>query len=301
MDDKSGRTLGYGRELKSVVSDDIDLRELCRVIWARRLLVIGIVVAAAAISAGVVSMLPNIYRADVLLAPVSDSLGDKNSSAMSQLGGLASLAGLSVGGSSSVEESLAVLNSRTFLWSFIQEKNLMPILFSPQWDASKKAWKVSDPKKQPNLWDAYRLLIKEGIISIEKEKKSDMVTLVVEWEDAESAAKWSNELVVRLNEYLRQQAIVRSQDNLRFLTSALEKTQIQEVRQTLFDLISQEQKKAMLATTQKEYAFKVLDAAATPDRKLKPKRLLIVLLTSLVAGVIASLYVALTGYGAKKY
>jgi len=42
----------------------------------------------------------------------------------------------------------------------------------------------------------------------------------------------------------------------------------------------------MLANTRVQYAFRILDVADVPDRKAKPKRLMIVALTVLSAGFI---------------
>lgn len=68
------------------------------------------------------------------------------------------------------------------------------------------------------------------------------------------------------------------------------RTPVEEMRKTLFDLIASEQKNAMLANTQKEFAFKVLDPAVEPDEKAKPKRALIVILAAFVAGFMAIFY-----------
>jgi len=62
------------------------------------------------------------------------------------------------------------------------------------------------------------------------------------------------------------------------------------MRKTLFDLIANEQKNVMLANTQKDFAFRVLDPAVEPDKKIKPKRSLIVILAVFVAGFLAALY-----------
>ncbi len=273
--------------------DEIDLLEYWRVIWGKRKLIIGVVFAVALLAAGISLTMPNIYRAEVVLAPVSDE-GSKSggiSSALGGLGGLASMAGISLGGGGSVEENLAVLKSREFLWQFIKDQKLMPVLFADDWDADKKGWKEDDPAKQPGLWDAYRLFTKGGLLSVSKDKDSGLVTVSIEWKDAALAADWANMLVNRLNEFLRQQAISRSNGNLHYLNKELSRTHVADMRQALFELISQQQKKAMLANTQKEFAFQVIDKAVAPDRKAKPKRSLIVILSAFVAGFLAVIYV----------
>jgi uncharacterized protein involved in exopolysaccharide biosynthesis len=112
----------------------------------------------------------------------------------------------------------------------------------------------------------------------------------VEWKDAALAADWANALVEDLNLYLAQKTITRSERNLKYLNEELMRAQVEEMRKTLFDLMANEQKQAMLANTQKEFAFKVLDPAVEPDKKIKPKRSLIVILVAFVAGFLAILY-----------
>nr|WP_172588501.1 Wzz/FepE/Etk N-terminal domain-containing protein [Ferriphaselus amnicola] len=271
--------------------DEIDLLALWAVIWRRRVMIIGATLMSGILAAGISLMMPNIYRAEILIAPASDADSGKSaaSSALSQFGGLASLAGISIGNSSSVEENLAVLNSRTFLWKFIQDNELMPILYVDEWDSVRKGWKNTNSREQPSLWDAFRLLTKDGVLGVDRGKKDDLITVSVEWGNPEVASKLANTLIVQLNEYLRQRAVQSSQRNLQYLNEALGKTQVQEVRQSLFELISKEQKKAMLASADGEFAFKVLDASSTPDQKVKPKRALIVLLASLLGCFIAVL------------
>ena len=200
------------------------------------------------------------------------------------------MAGVSLGGGGSTDESLAVLKSRDFLWKFVQEKKLMPILFESEWDEQQKKWKETDPKKQPGQMDVYRLFNESGVLKVEADKKTDLVTVAVEWEDAALAADWANALVEKLNQYLAQRTIARSESNLKYLNEELMRAQIEEMSKTLFDMIANEQKQAMLANTQKEFAFKVLDPAVEPDKKIKPKRSLIVILVAFVAGFLAILY-----------
>jgi len=265
--------------------DEIDLREIWQAIVNYKRMILSSVFVAALLAAGVSLMLPNIYRAEVLLAPVKsdDAKGGGMAAALGGLGGLASIAGISLGSGGSTEENLAILKSREFIWKFAQDNKLMPILFEDEWDAALKQWKVTDPKKQPGQMDLYRLF-NNGVMSAAKVKKSSLVTVSIDWTDPELAAVWVDRLVAQLNQHLRLQAIARSENNLKYLNEELARTQVEEMRKTLFDLIGQEQKSAMLANAQREFAFRVLDPAVVPDKKIKPKRAIIVLLTAMLAG-----------------
>jgi len=278
--------------------DEIDLLAYWRLIWGERKLILSITFAAALLAVAYSLTLPNIYRAEALLAPVKAEESKSGlASALGGLGGLASMAGISVGGGGSVDENIAVLKSREFLWKFIKDQKLMPVLFEDDWDAELGKWKESSPEDQPSLWAAYRMF--NGLLTISPDKKSGLISVGVEWTDPALAAAWANALVMRVNEHLRQQAIARSNSSLKYLRAELLRTQIEEMRQALFELITKEQGKAMLANTRKEFAFQVLDGAVEPDRKAKPKRSLIVILTAFVAGFLAVVFV-LIKEGARK-
>jgi uncharacterized protein involved in exopolysaccharide biosynthesis len=199
------------------------------------------------------------------------------------------LAGVSLGGGGSNEENLAVLKSRDFLWKFVQEKKLMPILFEDEWDKAANRWKKNDPKKQPGQLTVHRLFVKDGLMNVETEKKTSLITVSIEWEDPKLAAEWANSMIDYLNQYLAERSIQRSERNLKYLNEALSKAQVEDFRKALLDLITQDTKNAMLATAQKDFGFKVIDPAVEPDKKAKPKRAIIVLLSAVLAGFIAIL------------
>ena len=272
--------------------DEIDLLEYWRVIWKKRVLIVGASFLAAVFAAGVSLTMPNIYRAEALLAPVGgeDSKGGI-SSVLGDLGGLASLTGASLGGGGSVEQNIAVLKSREFIWNFVKDEKLMPVLFEDAWNAEIKQWSAEDEEDRPTLWDAWRLLIEGGVLQVNVDKDSGLIHLSLDWQDPELASVWVNKLTQRINTYLREQAIAQSQEKLKYLNNELSKTVIEENRQALYGLISTEQKQAMLANTQQDFAFRVIDPAVAPDKKLKPKRSIIVVLAAFVAGFLSVIFV----------
>jgi len=274
--------------------DEIDLLAYWNVIWKKKWLIVGVSVLVAVLAAGISLTMPNVYRAEALLAPVGAE-GAKGGSSLlgglGGLGGLASLAGVSLGGGGSTEENLAVLKSREFIWKFVKDENLMPILFADEWDTDNNKWIEDDVEKQPTLWSAWRMLIEGNKISASTSKDSGLITLAVEWTDAELSATWVSKLVARLNQHLREYAITQSKNKLAYLEQELLRTTVEENRQALYGLISNEQKQAMLANTQQDYAFRVLDQASVPDKKIKPKRAIIVVLSAMVAGFLCIIFV----------
>ena len=124
---------------------ELDLRVVVARLWAgRKWIAASTVVAAAAFVLAALLITP-VYRSAVVSLPVTaDEAGMGGlGSALGQLSGLASLAGIQLGGESSrLEEALAVLRSRQFTEKFIADEQLMPQLFPRKWDAREKRWTV---------------------------------------------------------------------------------------------------------------------------------------------------------------
>lgn len=270
------------------VEDEINLLDLALVVAKHKRMIVKFTFATAVIVACLSLLIPNTYRGAVLLTSAQSE--EMPSGGLSALGGLASLAGVSIGGGGSMEENLAVIQSRDFLWQFVQENKLMPILFEDEWDAEHQKWEEEDPAEQPGPFDVYRLMIEDKVLNVTSDDETGLVVVAIDWEDAELAAQWANALVNRANKFLAEKAIVRSQGNLTYLNDELMRTQVEAFRKTLFDLIASEQKNAMLASAQKDYAFRVLDPALVPDKKTKPKRALIVILAAFMAFCMAVIW-----------
>ena len=96
--------------------DEIDLKELFMVLWYRKGIILGVTLLAAVISVGWALYLPNIYSTSALLAP-KNSEGSGSSQMARQYGGIASIAGLSLGGIDGVSRTaiaVETLKSRLF-------------------------------------------------------------------------------------------------------------------------------------------------------------------------------------------
>ena len=109
----------------SQYDDEIDLRELFGVLWAGKVKIIAITAMFAVASVIYALSVPNQYKATALLAP-AQSDGGGLSGALGQLGGLASLAGVSLGGGESGEAQIAqeIMKSWSYIEGFIADNNI---------------------------------------------------------------------------------------------------------------------------------------------------------------------------------
>ncbi len=132
---------------------------------------------------------------------------------------------------------------------------------------------------------------KSQIIDIQVEKKTNLITLTVLWKDREQAVAWANRLIQRANANLRAKAITETQQSLSYLEKELAKTSVVEVQNTIYRVMETQIKTMMMANTQEQFAFKVIDPARLMDKDafVQPRRLLMIALGAiggLFAGVL---------------
>jgi len=266
--------------------DEINLLDLWKVLVDYKTLILIVTALATIIALLTALFMPPVYRAEVLLAPATQEDGSRFSAMASQFGGLASLAGIDVGGGgSSLDEAIALLNSREFTNKFIRDEKLLSVLFEQEWDADNKQWQ----DKVPTEWEAYKLF--DAIRMINVDRKTGLIILAIEWKAPEQAADWANKLVQRINIKLRNEAILKSEKSIQYLNNELKRTSVIEVKQSIYKLIEAQTKNKMLANTQHEYAFRVLDPAVAAEEKIKPQRKLIVVL-GFILGAMLSVFLA---------
>ena len=122
----------------------------------------------------------------------------------------------------------------------------------------------------PKMSAAVKVL--QGMMEVNTDRQTGLVTLAVEWGDSVLVADWANKLIEKLNLYIKDQQMGDAQKNMEFLNRQLKSTNIAENRTILYDLIETNTKTIMLANVTDEFAFKVIDPAVVPETRIRPKR-----------------------------
>ena len=261
--------------------DEIDLLELIRTLLQAWKTIVGITILCTGLAVAYALYAPEVFKAETLLAPAQEEKSGA-SSTLSQFGGLAAMAGISIPSDSNVEQVVATLNSRKFLRTYINQNKLIPVLFDEIWDADNQAWMVPSAEDEPTEQKAIESF--KVCLSVDEDKISGLITLSISWKDPEVAAQWANDLVKQLNEQLQAQAIADSQKRVGYLEQELAKTTLQDMRAVLYNLLESEKQKAMLANVNEDFALEVIDPAVAPETREKPKRKLIVALGGVCGG-----------------
>lgn len=289
--------------LSQVSDDEIDLRELFSIIWQGKWIIIVFTAVIAIASVLYALSLPNIYKSEALLAPASEQ---KGAGLSGQLGGLAALAGVSIGGTGEIDKAtlaIQIMQSREFVSRFIEKHDILIPLFATQswqpdtneliidpeiYNTTTATWvrKVKAPlKAEPSMQEAHKAFIK--LLTVSTEKTSGLVTVAVEHHSPYIAHKWVKALVQDINDEMRRRDMQEAQRSINYLSKQINETTLSEVRATLFSLIEEQTKTLMLTSVRDEYAFQTIDPAIVPELKFAPKRALIVAVATVLAGMLA--------------
>lgn len=297
--------LPYPPQPAAIADDEIDLRELFKTIWKGKWVIIATTFVFAVASVLYSLSLPNIYKADALLAPAESSSGGGLSKMAGQLGGLAALAGVNLGGGDTSQADLAVqvMKSRQFVDAFINKHDLLvPLMAVKEWDLVNKKLAINEEVYNPNTgeWlrepeglrgakptaqEAFKLFT-EDVLIVNRDKESGLYTVSVKHYSPYIAQQWVNWLIEDINKVMRERTIAETSQNLDYLNTQLQKTAVADMQSTFYKLIEEQTKSLMLAEVQEEFVFKTVDPAVVPELKDGPKRALICVLGTLLGGML---------------
>jgi len=262
--------------------EEINLLDLLLVLLKHKKMIIY-TVAAAAVGAVIVSLLlTNIYRSSATIAPqATDSSAPV--SALSGLGAASSFFG--IGGNSDLSKLEVVLKSRELTRRIVTKYELLPLLFADDWDREKKKWLTDEP---PTEQDAIKKVM-DGMYSVSSDDKKEIITVNVDHRDPTFAKKMAEHYLTEVSEMLRETTLHDAEEKVNFLQDQLSRTSDVLLQEKIAQLLAKEIEKETFARAQKYYSFEVIDPPIVPDadKKVKPKRALICILTVFVAFFLA--------------
>jgi uncharacterized protein involved in exopolysaccharide biosynthesis len=287
-------------------TDVISFSSLFKLFWRWKWLLVSITAIGGILSILYAKNQVDVYRASIITVTPSEKSAGGMSALSGQLGGIAGLAGISLGGSDkSLKQIKDLVMSRSFLQEFIERHQLMPNLIAVvDWDKTNnqlvydpeiynintKSWVRSPPPGKsviPTSWETYPILLTK--INLQEQVKKDMFQLSVDHYSPHLAKKWVELLLSDINSFYRQRSQRETQQSIAYLQMALEKTEFANVKSTIYELLEEQIKSDMLSEVRQEFALETLSGAVLPEDKNHPKRSLIVISGSVIAGLISLL------------
>lgn len=291
-------------DYEKIYIEEVSLKDIIKVCFSGLPLIIFLTIIFSISSVFYSLSLPNLYTSQVTL--IANDTNSMNAMP-SGMGGLASLAGVSVAPSQNKSnEALAILESKKFLSSFIEKNNITPeILASNGWDSANnkiiydsniydeknKKWVRPANKLQssnPSLLEAQEVFLKDNL-SIIYDQQTGFVIISLEYFSPYLAKEWLELIVMFLNKELKNYEVDKAEKSILYLENLLTSTRNKELASIFNNLIGKETKTIMLASSREEYFFRTLDPAFLPEKKSKPSRAIICVIGA-IAGFSLSLF-----------
>lgn len=290
-------TDGDGRAMQNQSSSlaDDGTNSLLFLLQKNKWLIIFVAIIATVASFAASLLVSKKYRATTLVMAVSRHSGGMGlgaaSSVLSHMGGIASLVGISGGMGSSKAQALATLQSAVVTRRYIEENNLLPILFIGKWNSRTNRWRSDVPSKQPTLWEGNRYFNKH-VRTVFEDPRTGLIRVAITWTSPSLAAQWANGIVAATNSFMRRQAIQQADRDIAFLQSEANKATDVQLKAEIYRLMQQEIRDEMVARGERDYALKVIDPAFVPEEPYSPLPL-IWAVTGLLCGVALGIGVAI--------
>lgn len=294
--------------------DEISLRDLFKVIFKGKWLIISLTSMAAIIAIIYSLSLPNIYKSQALLTPVESSQGISN--ALGSYSNLANLAGINLSQSATDSNSSKAIKKLNTLSFF--EENLLPNIFLPQlmaldtwseksnnltydnnvYNSNKKQWvrDFSYPQELiPSPQESFKKFQKDHLI-INEDSKSGFITIAIKHKSPYIAKEWVELIVNQINSFYREKEKMEALKAVDYLNKQIVKTNIKEIKEVFASLLQQETQKLTLIEANEFYVFEYIDPPAAMEFKSEPKRALICILFTMFGCMLGTLIVLIRHY-----
>ena len=259
----------------SSAEKEFSIKDLLEAIWMNRFLVILFPLLVGSITALYTLTLPNMYRAEILLA----SSESKTQSPTIAQSGLAALAGINL--PSGIDEktliALETLKSRKFISEFLIRHEALPALMAPiSWNSKEDILEVGE--YHGSIQEATKRFQK--IFFVEKlSQVQPFVLMTITHISPTHARDWLTSMVEDLNQGLSERDVTEVENSIKYLEEQINNTNVSDLKQLFYSMIEAQTGKAMLAEVRPEYAFRVIDPAIAPELKYSPQRLFVTFLS----------------------
>ena len=285
-----------------IEEDEIDLRELWQTIMKGKKVIALIVIIVVTLTLVYALKMPNVYKSQTILIPTAEEGG----SSLGGLGGLAAMAGISIGGGGSMSPDIAfnsLLNNYDFMKKFVVKNKIVEHYSNPSVDENyvfaldfRGVYDLfkSKSKSTEVIIDEGRIFsttrILKSNISISSDKKSGLITASYSDSDRDYAPFVIDAFLKEASAYLVANNLKIIDKKLRYFSNEMQVAEAFELRQSLSSMISKILQEKVMMKSKEYYQCDVL-TQATPayiKDKTKPKRGLIVVvsfITSIILGI----------------
>ncbi len=293
---------------------EVDVRAILTLVYSDKVFVILFCIFFGSLALGSSFLFSNIYKSSMILAPAQKDGGGQLGALTSQFGGLAALAGISVGKEADkTEQALALIKSWPFLENVINKYDLGPALIAAKsfdkttkqvtykeslYNAEEKEWVASSFKNSagtPSSWILYKKM--GSSINVSSDKKTGLITISLSHLSPVVAKEWLELLVREVNLHFQRIDKEDAKRNINYLQEKIVETSVAEMQNVFFNMIEAQMKVLMLTERSDDYLFRVVVRPMVPEEKDFPKRILFLGGGVIVGFILWCCSVAIVGRG----
>ncbi|WP_404341333.1 Wzz/FepE/Etk N-terminal domain-containing protein [Pseudoalteromonas mariniglutinosa] len=290
-------------------SSEITIGFLVKTLWNNKFKVIIPTILVSVLAVFYAINKPNVYTATGVYTPAAQGDASSLSKLAGQFGGLASLAGVNIGGGAEDDTQVAIkfLSSRAFLQHFIGKHSLQDELMAVEgWDKAQnklvydtslydentQQWVRTPPpnkKATPTPWEAYEQLKK--MLQVQYDNKEGIISINLTYYSPYVAKEWLELIVKELNAFWKEKKLKKSDKLLEGLTKKAQETDVSELQGVFYNLIAEQTKNNLLAQVTDESVFESVGEVVLPEDKSAPSRALICVLAFILSAGVSSLII----------
>lgn len=166
------------------------------------------------------------------------------------------------------ERHLARMESFGFISTFITEQNLLPWLYSQDWDLAKKSWKEG---VEPDMREAVKEF-KSKALYVEIEKKTDLLNIRITADIPDRAARLANDFVHSFNQYIRSLDVEELKSRRTYLERRLKEVNNKDVHRSIYRLLEAQLAVESLIYARENYPLEMIQPATEPLFESYPPR-----------------------------
>lgn len=285
---------------KTFNNQEVNFLEIVQEAWNLKFFIICFIAITTTVGIINALMKPNEYTSSAILKPVKSS-NTSYSSANSQYGSLASMAGFKLGAGNNSESSevTATIISRDFFKHLLSFQSIQSVLLAADaYDPVSKSLRfdnsIYDTKEKkilvptPSYLELYETYL--GIVSTKVDDDSEMFTVSATHISPEFSHSFLSLIIQEVNNVSRKKAIAQSNKALDYLYQQLSETTQFDIELSVNQLIESQLNTKMLATVRPDYLVEVFDSPYIPIKKSGPNRRYIVLVY-----FFSSIFIAIIG------
>jgi uncharacterized protein involved in exopolysaccharide biosynthesis len=289
---------------KEYVEDEIDLSVLIAALFQGKWIIIGFTSIASIIVVLYSLSLPNIYKAEALLVPISSN--ENVGGNIQELGGLASLAGISLSeGSDTSAIALEKLQSLSFFEEILLPQiNLPDLMAVESWDPysnsitydkeiyddSTKTWTreiTSLQTPEPSAQESFTAFMEH--IGALTDIKTRLITISAKHQSPFIAKQWADLVIKELNIFYREKDKKEATFAVDYLNEQISRTRLSEVKLVIAEVLAQQIQTLSLIEANENYVFDFIDPPAVMEKKSEPRRAIICIVGALIGGFLGAI------------